>query len=211
MPIQHRRRSCSDRASQAFDCAVRADRLDVAWVAVAGELDIAAAPRLEQALRDAAMAARVVVVDLRDLTFIDCSGIRPILDGAIRARQTGARLLVARGPSPVDRVFMLTGISKLVHVVELARDEPQIQALLQAVLRDQEPVDAPALRIDGPRPLTTITERSRAAAGLTAETVKRPTRIAPYRSRVFDTPADASAKQLATSLHKIDYWDQACG
>jgi hypothetical protein len=42
-----------------------------AWVHVAGELDRVGSPQLEQVLGEAGLDARLVALDLRDLTFID--------------------------------------------------------------------------------------------------------------------------------------------
>lgn len=42
----------ADKALPAFVCTVMSDGRDVAWITLAGELDIATAPRLAQALRE---------------------------------------------------------------------------------------------------------------------------------------------------------------
>jgi hypothetical protein len=48
--------------------------LDATWVQVAGALDLAATPQLARTLRDCQSQARLVVLDLRELAFMDCSG-----------------------------------------------------------------------------------------------------------------------------------------
>jgi len=55
-------------------------------VQVAGELDLATAQQFRQVLGEAQQAARMVVLDLRELSFIDSSGIHVILDAAHDAR-----------------------------------------------------------------------------------------------------------------------------
>lgn len=81
-------------------------------------------------LRRAEIRARVVL-DLRELTYMDCSGMSVIIQAGIRARRVGCRLVVVRGPSQVDRVFALTGASDVLEVVDLDPVQPPVQALVQ--------------------------------------------------------------------------------
>jgi anti-anti-sigma factor len=103
---------------------------DVAWVQMAGELDIASAPALERALRDAEHRSRLVVLDLRELTFTDTSGVHVISQATIHARAAARRLVVVRGPAQVDRMFGLT-TSNVLEIVDLDLAEPVVQTLLQ--------------------------------------------------------------------------------
>jgi anti-anti-sigma factor len=103
---------------------------DVAWVQVAGELDIATAPAFEQTLRDAELRARLVVVDLRELTFTDSCGLHVISRASIRAQRAGRRLVLVRGPSQTDRLFALA-TSDVLEIVDLDPGEPVVQVLLQ--------------------------------------------------------------------------------
>ncbi|MCW3065356.1 MAG: hypothetical protein JWN32_2528 [Solirubrobacterales bacterium] len=82
---------------------------DAAWIRVAGELDFARAQKLEDTLRESLMQARLVVLDLRQLVFIDSSGVHAIVNASIRARQVGRRLVLLRGPPNLDHLFTLTG------------------------------------------------------------------------------------------------------
>ena len=59
-----------------FVCSTSEAGLEAAWVHVAGALDIATAPQLEQALAGAQTRARLVVLDLRELTFMDAAGVQ---------------------------------------------------------------------------------------------------------------------------------------
>jgi hypothetical protein len=59
------------RTAPGFFCTLRDGGLDTAWVHGAGELDLATAPLLEQTLRRAEIRPRVVL-DLRELAFVDC-------------------------------------------------------------------------------------------------------------------------------------------
>lgn len=103
---------------------------EVAWVQVAGELDIATAPALEQTLRDAELRARLVVLDLRELTFTDSCGVHVIINASVRANQAGRRLVIVRGPAQADRLFTLTAPAAL-EIVDLDASEPAAHALSQ--------------------------------------------------------------------------------
>jgi anti-sigma B factor antagonist len=115
----------------AFRCTLRDGGLDVAWVRVTGELDIATAPILEQTLRRAEQRARRIVLDLRELAFMDTSGVHVIVDGALRATAADRRLVLVRGPAQVDRVLDLTTASDDLEIVDLDPVEPPVQALIQ--------------------------------------------------------------------------------
>ena len=124
--------------SRPFECSCTAGALDAAWVHVSGALDIATAPRLEQTLR--ATTARLVVLDLRDLVFMDCAGVHVIVDASNRARRLGRRLLLVRGPANVDRVFALTGHGHDVEIGDLGPHEsalgsPQRSLVSASLLR----------------------------------------------------------------------------
>jgi anti-sigma B factor antagonist len=114
-----------------FGCTLRQSGRDAAWVRVTGELDIATAPQLRQTLREAVLRARRVVLDLRELAFMDCAGIHVILDASNHARQAEGRLVLVRGPSKVDRVLTLTGASDALEIVELDPVAPPAQALVR--------------------------------------------------------------------------------
>lgn len=83
------------------------DDPDAATVRVAGELDIATAPQLGMALAGALSHEHVVVLDLRDVIFIDIFGVHAVVDAGVRAREGGRRLEVLRGRAAVDRIFAL--------------------------------------------------------------------------------------------------------
>ena len=98
---------------------------------MADELDIASAPQLERMLRRAELSARLVVLDLRELTFMDSFGLRLIADSSHRARRTGRRLLVLRGPAQVQRLFALSRAAQDLEIVEPGELEPAVHVLLQ--------------------------------------------------------------------------------
>lgn len=118
---------CRTSALRPFSCSSSGGGLDAAWVHVAGALDIATSPELERMLREA--RARVVVLDLRELGFMDCAGVHTILDASVSAREHGRRLIVLRGIPTVDRVFSLTGSADELDIGDLDLLDPPFQPL----------------------------------------------------------------------------------
>lgn len=123
----------ADALPPAFECSWTDGAPDAAWVHLAGELDIATAPWLESALREPRLQARLVVLDLRELAFVDSSGVHAIVDASIRARRAGHRMLLLRGRPGVDRVFTLTGSSPDVVDGDIHAVEPSVRALMRLV------------------------------------------------------------------------------
>lgn len=80
-----------------------------AWMHVVGELDIATTPTLERTLGEPDSQTQLVVLDLRELEFVDGSGVQAILRASVDARRIGRRLLVLHDRAQIDRVFALTG------------------------------------------------------------------------------------------------------
>ena len=70
-------------------------------------------------LRTAELRARCVVLDLRELKFIDPVSVHAIVDASARARRGKRRLLLVRGPLKVDRVFTLTGAPNALEIGDL--------------------------------------------------------------------------------------------
>jgi anti-sigma B factor antagonist len=104
----------ADALPPPFACSCTNGGLDAAWVHVGGELDIATTPQLERTLSQS--QARLVVLDLRELAFIDSCGMHAIISAGIRARQAGRRLVLVRVPANVDRMLTLTGSSDQVEI-----------------------------------------------------------------------------------------------
>jgi anti-sigma B factor antagonist len=79
-------------------------------VSVAGELDISTAPLLERDLRHAQRTADAVLLDLDRVSFMDCSGLRVILQANRHARERGGQLIVAGSRRQTRRLFELTDV-----------------------------------------------------------------------------------------------------
>jgi anti-anti-sigma factor len=114
-----------------FSCTWKEGGSGAAWVHVAGELDLATSPKLRQTLHDAQLSASLVVLDLREVTFIESTGVHVILDAAGGVRRGEGRLILVRGPSHVDHALTLTGASSQVLILDLDPSEPPAQALLR--------------------------------------------------------------------------------
>jgi anti-sigma B factor antagonist len=102
-----------------FVCSWTNGSLNSASVHIAGELDIATTPQLQATLLEPRLQAQLVVLDLREVAFIDASGVHAIVNASIRARRVGNRLVLLRGGLDVDRVFTLTGSTGDVEIVDL--------------------------------------------------------------------------------------------
>ena len=88
---------------------------------VSGELDLASADELEAQLKQLESSEpELLVLDLRELEFMDSTGLRAVIAADARARDRGARLVVVRAPEEVDRVFRLTRMDQHLELV----DEP---------------------------------------------------------------------------------------
>lgn len=86
---------------------------------VTGELDHCSAPgvrrELEQIIADPAV--RRLVLDLKDMTFMDSSGIGLILGRCREMRQRGGSLAV-RGMNPhVEKIFLLSGMNQVIQIL----------------------------------------------------------------------------------------------
>ena len=112
-----------------FDCSWTDGGLNAAWVHLAGELDMDTTPELERTLREP--RARLVVLDMRDLAFMDSSGVHAIVNAAARVRRLGQRLVILRGPPDVDRLFELTGNTRFVEDGDVAPVDPSVKAIRQ--------------------------------------------------------------------------------
>jgi anti-sigma B factor antagonist len=86
---------------------------------VSGELDLASAEELEGHLKQLeASEPDVLVLDLRELDFMDSTGLRTVIAADARAKDRGGRLVVVRAPEEVDRVFRLTRMDQHLELVD---------------------------------------------------------------------------------------------
>lgn len=88
-------------------------------VALTGELDIAGAARVEQELeRIEREPPATLVLDLRELLFMDSTGLRVIVAADERAREQARRLVVVRGSETVQRIIEMTRLDERLEIVD---------------------------------------------------------------------------------------------
>jgi anti-sigma B factor antagonist len=91
-----------------FAVSVRPER-DAVYVTPCGELDIATADRLAEQVHELADAGfHRVVVDLRELTFLDLSGVRLLCELDATARADGWEFELIQGRAAVRRLLVFT-------------------------------------------------------------------------------------------------------
>ncbi len=111
-------RILNGEAVGAFGCQLEQSPDGVVRVVVTGELDLATAPALERAVHHAHAGGRLMVLDLRGVSFCDSTGLHLILRASRRARDEGRRLVIVRGSEQVQRLFALTGVDEQLEIVE---------------------------------------------------------------------------------------------
>jgi anti-sigma B factor antagonist len=115
-------REGSQMVREPFEAAASLEG-ETTFVRVHGELDLATVPSLESEMAPLmAGGARAVVLDLRELDFIDVAGLRLALRLEGLAQLHGVRFALVRGPVNVQRVFELTGMERFVPVIDDPRE-----------------------------------------------------------------------------------------
>lgn len=91
-----------------------------------GELDMAGVPSLEAAIdRVCADGTRSVTVDLRELSFIDSTGLAAIVHISGLCGKHGYGFGIVPGPSAVQRLFELTGLDGVLPFLDGVQDGGQ--------------------------------------------------------------------------------------
>jgi anti-sigma B factor antagonist len=88
-------------------------------VVVVGELDLATAEKLDDALAAQMARHRHVLLDLSELTFMDSTGVTVLLNAIGAAKLNGWNLGISDAlTAPVRRVLHLTGAEAILPLVE---------------------------------------------------------------------------------------------
>ncbi len=114
----HETRILNREAAGAFGCQLDESSEGVVRVVMTGELDLATAPDLKRALHRAHARGRLMVLDLRNVSFCDSTGLELIVRANQQAREEGRRLVIVRGPEQIQRLFALTGVEEQLEIVE---------------------------------------------------------------------------------------------
>lgn len=92
---------------------------DRTTVVLDGEVDLSTVDGVRSTARSAlARHPDVLILDLRQVQFIDSIGLRALVVLQREADRRGGRLLVVRGPEHVDRVFQITALERVLNMVE---------------------------------------------------------------------------------------------
>jgi len=84
-------------------------------IAVAGEIDLYRIPALTQALESAPGTARVVL-DLRDVTFLDSTTLALLVREHRRLKEAGRELIVRVGEHTPPTAFAVTGVDRILAI-----------------------------------------------------------------------------------------------
>ncbi len=85
---------------------------DAAVVAARGDIDLSSLSRAAAALDGARVGASSLVLDLREVGFMDTSGLRLVIEEQRRAAACGYHFAVVRGSSRVQRLFEIAGLAR---------------------------------------------------------------------------------------------------
>jgi anti-sigma B factor antagonist len=92
---------------------------EAAVISVSGELDLASSPALEEELERASRSdASLVIVDLRNLEFMDSTGLSVLVRAHQRAAENSQRFGLAGGSQQVQRLLSLTGVADRLVLAE---------------------------------------------------------------------------------------------
>lgn len=95
---------------------LRIDRTDEPYgLRLLGEIDLATAPVLHDALIECMAEGKPITLDMKDVTFVDSSGLQVILAAAVESQSVGT--LVVKDPSAaVLRLMEVIGIEAIPQI-----------------------------------------------------------------------------------------------
>ncbi len=92
---------------------------NAAVIAVTGELDLASSPALREELDQLVEdGIELVILDLRELVFMDSTGLSVVVKAHQNALESGRRFAVVRGGKQVERLLTLTGVGERLTVID---------------------------------------------------------------------------------------------
>ena len=87
-------------------------------VAISGELDISSAPGIESRLLEVEQSSPArLFLDLRQVNFIDSTGLSMIINADGRARKEGRRLTIVSGDGVPRRILRTVGLEERLDVL----------------------------------------------------------------------------------------------
>jgi anti-sigma B factor antagonist len=92
---------------------------DMVVVALRGELDLASAPLLQRTIESPETNdAKLVVLDMEDLEFIDSTGLRIVLAAHTHTEERGQELALTRIGQQVQRLLTITRVGEHLRIVD---------------------------------------------------------------------------------------------
>jgi anti-sigma B factor antagonist len=116
MAISDRSFNDSDRRQSLMGAPTQLEVQDVVaggWhtLRLSGELDLASTSLLHDAIERIDMSAIAgTALDLRNVAFIDSTGVRAVVELHDRSRQQGIEFRIIPGSAAVQRIFEVTGL-----------------------------------------------------------------------------------------------------
>jgi anti-sigma B factor antagonist len=110
---------------EEIDVSVRSDST-ATIITVRGEIDMVTAPALNAELGEVVQAEEGdVLVDLKDIAFIDSTGLHVLLNAQRRLVRQGHHLFVICEDGPVRRVIQLAKLEETLGLISSERDYPR--------------------------------------------------------------------------------------
>lgn len=87
-------------------------------VAVTGDVDLATVDVLRAQLTSALERGAKVVLDLREVSFMDTQGLAAVIEAERSSAASGTPFVVVRAPATVHRLFEMIGLSDRLTLVD---------------------------------------------------------------------------------------------
>jgi anti-sigma B factor antagonist len=100
-----------------FDITI-AEHENYVLVRLCGEFDLAAVEAVETTLGPLEARFPTVILDLREVSFLDSTGLRAIVSADARARKGGFELEIVRGSADVQKLLYLAGLDKILPLID---------------------------------------------------------------------------------------------
>jgi len=85
---------------------------------VHGDVDLATADLLRAEIRAASEQAATVVLDLREVSFMDTQGLAVVIEAQQAATEEERRFAITRAPEKVHRLFDMIGLTPRLTIVD---------------------------------------------------------------------------------------------
>jgi anti-sigma B factor antagonist len=96
---------------------------DCAVIQVTGEVDVYTAPLLRERIRElVAKGAVHLIADLRQVDFLDSTGLGALVGGLKRLREAGGSLALVVSAPRILRIFQITGLTSVLAVQHSVED-----------------------------------------------------------------------------------------